>query len=575
MSSKTGLADEIRQRMGEQVASDAKLMAECLNICDIYNITAEDLQYRWEAVTYNSAAPSRALEVRFTADTLQTVKQDLSRNSSADVTRKTNTRGNATALANAAMKRKVPAFMNRNQAPKREDGVVKMEAVDGGVGASYDDAVASTSAVAFEGPKREEWKERAYRYMYEKPGERGEVLDDRIDEIAELIREYYKIPEFGDPSASTDEEVVVVGRIVHDQENLSSGAKLTDTNLAVESSRMLSNGVRVPLRLEAGLKVRGCAQGAGGFGLFPGAIIGLRGKNGGGGWFSVSEIIAPPPMKSTPPLKRDPGSFSMYIGSGPFTPDANLDYSSWKALLKILKQTKPAVVVLIGPFVDCKHPMFESGEVDEGPLTFFRRVFLEPLRDFLASSPLSIVALIPSIRDLISSHVVFPQCELGPEASLSNQPRIKLLPNPAVFSLNGIRFSASSVDVLFHLRTQELLKRGEEVGPVVPLSPDDSGSDAMGNLCRHILQQRSFYPIFPVPLDVSSDVNLDVTHSKTLSLEENPPDVLILPSSKLKQFSKRVQTTRVVNPSSLLKNVYATVSVSSSGIEADVIKMEE
>jgi len=59
--------------------------------------------------------------------------------------------------------------------------------------------------------------------MYEKPGERGEgvslrvppfssfmnsplflVLDDRIDDMAELIRDYYKIQELSDPSASTD-----------------------------------------------------------------------------------------------------------------------------------------------------------------------------------------------------------------------------------------------------------------------------------------------------------------------------------------------------------------------------------
>lgn len=30
------------------------------------------------------------------------------------------------------------------------------------------------------------------------------VLDDKIDEFGELLREHYKIPEFGDPSASTD-----------------------------------------------------------------------------------------------------------------------------------------------------------------------------------------------------------------------------------------------------------------------------------------------------------------------------------------------------------------------------------
>ncbi len=65
----------------------------------------------------------------------------------------------------------------------------------------------------------------------------------------------------------------------------------------------------------------------------------------------------------------------------------------------------------------------------------------------------------------------------------------------------------------------------------------------------------SFYPIFPVPLDLAHEVNLDATHSDLLYLcpqtdEEHAsagapdpgkascaPDVLIIPS-RLKQFSK-------------------------------------
>ena len=51
----------------------------------------------------------------------------------------------------------------------------------------------------------------------------------------------------------------------------------------------------------------------------------------------------------------------------------------------------------------------------------------------------------------------------------------------------------------------------------------------------------SIYPVFPVPEDLSSEVNLDATHSDFLRIENGPegyaPDVLILPS-KFKQFAK-------------------------------------
>jgi DNA polymerase alpha subunit B len=56
-----------------------------------------------------------------------------------------------------------------------------------------------------------------------------------------------------------------------------------------------------------------------------------------------------------------------------------------------------------------------------------------------------------------------------------------------------------------------------------------------------------FYPVFPVPLELASEVVLDVTHSEGLRFDggknengdalEYAPDVIIIPS-RLKQFVK-------------------------------------
>ena len=54
---------------------------------------------------------------------------------------------------------------------------------------------------------------------------------------------------------------------------------------------MMGSGVRVPLRFLPDVKVRGGPQGQSSIGLFPGAIVALKGRNGGGGWFSVSEVM--------------------------------------------------------------------------------------------------------------------------------------------------------------------------------------------------------------------------------------------------------------------------------------------
>lgn len=95
-------------------------------------------------------------------------------------------------------------------------------------------------------------------------------------------------------SNRVQEEVVIVGRINRDVEVSDSSAKLTDATITIESSRMHSSGYRLPLRFEPNLKIRGGIQGAGSLGLFPGAMVAVKGKNGGAGFFLASEIYAVP-----------------------------------------------------------------------------------------------------------------------------------------------------------------------------------------------------------------------------------------------------------------------------------------
>lgn len=113
------------------------------------------------------------------------------------------------------------------------------------------------------------------------------------------------------------------------------------------------------------------------------------------------------------------------------------------------------------------------------------------------------------------------------------------------------------MDVLFHLRREQLVMRAEEVESL-EVDGQQPATDTMASLARHVLQQRrfvsvssrlvfvhyclvSFYPLFPTPLDLSHEVNLDVSHLEHLTLCHGKgafaPDVLIVPS-RLKHFSK-------------------------------------
>jgi DNA polymerase alpha subunit B len=165
------------------------------------------------------------------------------------------------------------------------------------------------------------------RYMFEKVSERSNSmsfcsvhtllsrtelitlsaeLDMMIDDAAERFREAYGIEDLTDPSAisqvlhhsmtsasctdtSLQDPTYVFGRIISTPTDT---GKPTDLSLQFESSRAMGNGKRTPLRFSTnGVKVREGTPGVGGFGWFPGCLVGLKGRNGGGGSFEVEEVI--------------------------------------------------------------------------------------------------------------------------------------------------------------------------------------------------------------------------------------------------------------------------------------------
>ena len=164
----------------------------------------------------------------------------------------------------------------------------------------------------------------------------------------------------------------MVGRITQETEAAASSTKLDDMTTCLESSRMHGSGSRIPLRFNSTIKIRGCINKGESIGLFSGAIVALKGKNGGGGWFQVSEILAvsahknqarnsfnsfilklpsPRPMPAFGPSKIDSdlvdAPFTMSIACGPYTPDTDLQYKPRDHLFEHLKSTKPKVVLLV------------------------------------------------------------------------------------------------------------------------------------------------------------------------------------------------------------------------------------
>ncbi|KAH9989680.1 DNA polymerase alpha subunit B [Russula compacta] len=572
MASSSGDAtfNGLMEKFGSTPGCNEVFINQCVDLCQTFDYTPDDIYYKWESIILTRNTMGKRYIDNDTPATIKTfIQSELAKTLAQGVKVESGLRKPKNAPA--AMLGLGPR-MNRPGVGLVDTALTRQSsfAMSRSVGKM------GTSKITFECHDIEDLSlsKRNYKYMFEKISERSEALDERIDELAGLVRQHYGLADLGDPFASTDEEVIVVGRITVDAEASSGSGKLNEPGLHIESSRMMGSGVRVPLRFMPNFKVRGGPKGQGNISLFPGAIVALKGRNGGGGWFSVSEVMTLPPL--LPPtssalrgeaFKQESREtpFSVTIACGPFTPDSDLLFKPWSSLLKDLLTSKPSVVLLIGPFLDSNNEKLKTGDADQSPTELFYSQFTENLHDFLEASPNSLILIVPSVRDMISYHNVYPQSSLN-VPGLSSDPRIKLLPNPCRFSLNGIGFAVTSMDVLFHLRKEQLVMRAEEVDSL-EVDGQPPATDAMANLARQVLQQRSFYPLFPTPLDLSHEVNLDVSHLEHLALcheGESAPDVLIVPS-RLKHFSKVVDHTIAINPSFVCKHVSANLAFGGNG----------
>ena len=101
--------------------------------------------------------------------------------------------------------------------------------------------------------------------------------------------------------------------------------------------------------------------------------------------------------------------------------------------------------------------------------------------------------------------------------------------------MDGITFGVTAADILFHLGREEISH------------PPRSG-DRLRRLANHVLQQRSFYPLYPACEEVAVEMERMERHGRI----EEQPHVLILPSD-LMHFIKDINGGVVVNPSRLAK----------------------
>jgi DNA polymerase alpha subunit B len=394
-----------------------------------------------------------------------------------------------------------------------------------------------------------EIKKFSYRPMAMHLSEASEVLDDRLDEFAQIIQNHHHLEDnaFGNPASQSTTEIVVVGRICSDS---LGGGKLNAASLMLESSRRMGAGLRVPLKVDK----------LSSYDFFPGQVVAVKGVNASGDYFSATEILdlpLLPPAANKPALldthnerlgggpdamEDEVRPLNIIIGSGPYTADDNLDFEPLHAICEEASLTRADALILAGPLLDIEHPLISSGDfdipedlnVDPDTSTLsqvFRALVSPPLRRLAEQNPSIQILIVPSVRDAASKHVSYPTEPLGggsaaakKELGLPKQSR--LVSNPITITFNEIVIGISAADILWELRSGEVAYNAKEHNPLARLS-------------RLLIEQRHFFPAFPPGQGFGGGmgVSLDTSYLKLAEWLTVRPDVLIIPSA-LAPFAK-------------------------------------
>jgi DNA polymerase alpha subunit B len=194
--------------------------------------------------------------------------------------------------------------------------------------------------------------------------------------------------------------------------------------------------------------------------------------------------------------------------------------------------------------LDIEHPMLASGEFDVPDVkgldnnaamtSLFRLWISAPLGRLCSAVPSITIVMVPSVRDIVSKHVSWPQENLTGKKELGLPKAVKLLPNPCFISLNETVLGVSSQDILYELSREQLSH-----GPGL--------SDLLTRLPSYVIEQRHFFPLFP-PMSRGgtnkTGACLDLGYLKLGEWLNVKPDVLLLPS----MLTPSVKVSRVALP---------------------------
>nr|XP_060614196.1 DNA polymerase alpha subunit B [Anolis sagrei ordinatus] len=394
---------------------------------------------------------------------------------------------------------------------------------------------------------------KPYKYMFQDLLENREVLSYKIEELGEALKEHYNIEEFSSLSIPVQDLVTVLGQIGCD-----ANGKLNAKSIVLEGDQEHSSGGLIPVDVSELPE----------YSLFPGQVVVMEGINSTGKQFFASKLYegVPLPFHKPTDLIEDPEPQMVLVACGPYTTSDSVTYDPLLDLINVINKDKPDVCILLGPFLDAKHKQVEDCQFTSS----FEDIFKMCLKSIIEEtrSAGSRLVIVPSLRDV--HHVyVYPQPPFsGFDLSKEDEKRVLFASDPCTLEINGVVLGLTSVDLLFHMGSEEI-------------SSSSSRLDRFSRILKHILTQRSYYPLYPP----AEEMNVDYENFYPYASLPVTPDVLITPSD-LKFFIKDILRCVCINPGRLTKGhvggtygrLYLQRKVSEEGsqspcVSAQVVKI--
>ncbi|XP_014822046.1 PREDICTED: DNA polymerase alpha subunit B, partial [Calidris pugnax] len=359
---------------------------------------------------------------------------------------------------------------------------------------------------------------KSYKFMFQKALDVREVLSWRIEELGDALKSHHHLEDFASVLLPAQEPVTVLGQIGCD-----SNGKLNPKSVVLEGDREHSSGGQIPLDLSE-LKE---------YSLFPGQVVALEGTNSTGRMMVVSKLYEGVPLPFHTPTEPAPEQRMVLVACGPYTTSDSITYEPLTDLLEVIARDRPDVCILFGPFLDAKHEQVENCQL----LGSFADVFKLCLKMIIEGtrSTGSQLVLVPSLRD-VHHDFVYPQPPFScPDLPRDDKARVHLVPEPCTLDIDGVILGLTSTDLIFHMGAEEI-------------SSSSGISDRFTRILKHILTQRSYYPLYPP----SEELNVDYENFYSYASLPVTPDVLVTPS-ELRYFVKDVLGCVCINPGRLTK----------------------